>query len=304
MTRVSASIDRQGIALNYLESLCLQDRELIEQAALFRGFLVLPKSGSRGIICLAKGSHPKDIEALNFCGLDIQSTNRWNTLISWRNKPNELARRIIYLGEHRGMSTVGPSRWKRTITWGDYCKMVWGAKLPVTGDLDLCVARHYKNPCRLRHIDNALDLGVSLLVKTLPLIRVCTRMCCDGHGTNPFKIYFQYEWDHVWFACVYQRLLAMQVFTPRRSSWNVSEDCLSIEPSSKSFNEESWLQVFLEIQEFSRLLMSQTLINAVGKARQRTLQHFGSHQPLSSDCFRQVAWKHIDFLPKIRTSVN
>ena len=294
MTKTSASIDRQRIAFDYLEGLGLQDHDLIEEAALFRGFLVLPKSGRRGIICLAKGSHPKDIEALNLCGLVLQSTNRWSTLLSWRNKPNELARRIIYLGEHRGMSTVGPSQWKRTVTWGDYGKMVWGAKLPVTGNLDLGVARHYKDPCRLKHIDDALDLGVSLLVKTLPLIRVCTRMCCDGHGTTPFRVYFQYEWDHAWFTCVYQKLLAMRVFSPIGSSWNVSEDCLSIEPSSKSFSAESWLRVFLEIQEFSRLLMSQPLINAVGKARQCTLQDFGSYRPLSSDCFRKVAEKYVN----------
>lgn len=37
-------------------------------------------------------------------------------------------------------------------------------------------------------VNNALDLGVALLVKTLSLARVATALSCDGHGDKPARI--------------------------------------------------------------------------------------------------------------------
>ena len=150
--------------------------------------------------------------------------------------------------------------------------MTWGAKLAVCPTRDM----------RKSEAQNALDLGVGLLIKAFPLARVATRASCDGHGGKPAWISLSTVWDLLWAKAVFD---ALGTDTPN-SAWDWTRD-LHIQPLG-GWGDAEVLGMLNDIQHFARRLLHQRTIDTIGHARQRTMTEFGNLPP-DSKRFSEVA---------------
>lgn len=260
----------QRITCDWLHQSGLADTELLLEALLRRGFLAYRDEQG---VWLGTGSHPEDIDVLQrIAGLavdplyghkDRMARVRFNLA---GTSEMEAALQIVGLPQNRGFIAwahmpYSPSGGE----WGDYRAMVWGSKVAT------CPTRLlHKQP--LGYI--ALDIGVALLVKALPLARVATHAwSCDGHGRSPATIRFRSCWDTLWGDAVFNALEA----DTHSSNWKWTRD-LEITPKSE-FSDSELIGMLNDIQTFARRLLHQGTIDMIGKARQRTLIALGETPP-------------------------
>lgn len=273
----------QHITTNWLQNSSLHGESLIFEALLRRGFLVF--RDNRGI-WLGSGSHPADIVALQMIdGLEVQMVSaQADRLAVIRLIPNskivamDVAVAIVGLGENQQLwTTFGAGPWVSD-TWAGYCRMVWGAKLPV------CPAT-VKNQLR---VNSALDTGIALFVKALPLARVASAFSCDGHGIKPASVAFHYPWDATWGKGVFS---ALREATPN-SKWQWRDGHLQITPLG-GFGDAEVLGLLNDIQLFARSLLNREIITKLDKARRRTIETFGevvpSMESFTAESQRQLA---------------
>ena len=185
----------------------------------------------------------------------------------------DVAIRIVATPENRGFIGIDDmpfmpfSRRDRGQTWVAYRNMVWGNKVATC-------------PTRLMHERplgyNALDLGVALLVKVLPLARVATNAwSCDGHGRGPATICFWFNWDAPWGEAVFHVLGDATA----NSTWTWGTD-LHVAPHG-GFGDPEMLGMLNDIQHIARRLLNQSIIDKIGRARGRTLEAFGESPPIA-----------------------
>ena len=259
----------QRITANWLLNSTLNGESLLFEALLRRGFLVFRDNQG---IWLGYGSHPADISALRLIdGLEVQMVSgQADRLAGIRLNPNseieaiDVAVAIVGLGENQQLwTTVGAGPWVSG-TWAGYCRMTWGAKLPV------CPATT-KNQFK---VNNALDTGIALFVKVLPLARVATALSCDGHGIEPASVALHYPWDAPWGEAVFS---VLGEATPN-SEW-LWHDChVQIAPLH-GFSDAEVSGMLNDIQLRARSLLNQEIIARLGKARRRTVEMFGGVAP-------------------------
>jgi hypothetical protein len=120
----------------------------------------------------------------------------------------------------------------------------------------------------------ALDLGVALLVKTLPLARIATSYSCDGHGEREAFVWLAFDWDDLWGEAVFKAIVGD---TPN-SIWVWSDRKLSIAPRG-GYGDTELFGMLSDIQRFARSLLHQPTIDKIGRARTRTLGEFGKSPP-------------------------
>jgi len=265
----------QQITFDWLANSGLDEEELLFEALLRRGFLVFKNEEG---IWLGSGSHHADKRVLSCIdGLVIRcesgSSDRIAEISAKQSNRDAIlknARAIISLGEHHlgnfpgGFTQTGPAQ-HVAATWDQYCKMTWGAKLPV------CPIKH-KSDLRNPVVPNSLDTGIALLAKVMPLARVATSCSCDGHGIKPANVSFFYPWDGLWAESVFSALR----FTPRNSKWTWSDNSLCIEPL-KGYGDADILGMLDDIQSFARLFLNQPIVDAIGVARSRLLAAIGDN---------------------------
>lgn len=250
----------QLITSKWLLESDLADNDLLLESLLRRGFLAY--SDNEGM-WLGTGSHFEDIYALRCIdGLKVDVvTGHYERLARIQYDVSNLQltaiiKSIIAIPEHRGMSGHYGMGSYLSSAWNQYKAMKWGAK---------------KSICRIDG-NEGLDLGVALLVKALPLARVATMYCCDGHGENGAYITFHFPWDELWGECVF---LVLNVDLPN-SYWKWGGGHLTINPCS-GFGDTSVKLMLDDIQKFSRHLMNEEIINKIGRARTRTLEPFSKY---------------------------
>jgi len=214
--------------------------------------------------------------------------------------------------------------------WGQYRRMVWGAQRSVCGDLSEHSFRersfrersfrersflersfrersflerslgertghdgwHAPFESRESRAHDALDLGIALLVKALPLIRVATAYSCDGHGRERAWVGLLFPWDRPWFEAIFERVWV----GPRVAHWRFGEapheNSLFIE-SRSTYDDAAVLALLHEVQRFARGLLDMRLITAIGAARAATLAELGDAAPSLAD-FAGSASRHLD----------
>lgn len=282
----------QTLTAQWLRSLDA-DETLLLEALLRRGFLALRDGAD---VFLGSGSHENDLRALRLVeGISVDSTGLASGRVarvrfaSMRPAARiEAALRIVRLAEHHvggsgGFTGVGVGGCV-TSSWTTYCRMRWGAKLPV------CPADHSdQNP-----VENALDLGIALLVKSLPLARVATSASCDGHGVRPARISFHFPWDVPWACAVFDVL--DEPHPGSRWLWSPhdgtsSSDALVICPTG-GYDDSGVLRMLHDIQAATRRLLDAGVIDAIGKARAATLASFSKGVPTLTE-FAIVAGKQL-----------
>jgi hypothetical protein len=299
----------QRITNDWLHQSGLQGDELLLEALLRRGFLAFREDQS---VWLGTGSHINDLRVLQFIdGLKVVPVSGHPdrmALVTFEPeciKPEDIASSIIQITENhcsennffrRGISyqmgemTTGGLTTYMTEGWNSYRAMSWGAKMAV------CPMREkeqFNDTYRYRTANNALDLGVALLVKVFPLARVATRYSCDGHGERHAYISYCYAWDACWAKCVFDAL----GFKPASSNWiwKLGHDgTLSIEPAG-GFDDAAVKAMLDDIQLFARQLLNQSTINNIGFARTRTLETFSSNKP-TPERFADEAKRQLVFL--------
>ena len=255
----------QLITSNWLLESGLAGNDLLLEALLRRGFLTY--SDNEGV-WLGTGSHFEDIYALQCIdGLKVDVvTGHCERLARIQYDVSNLQltaiiKSIIAIPEHRGMSGLHGMGRHRSSSWDRYKAMNWGAK---------------KSICRIQGdqglAEEGLDLGVALLVKALPLARVATNYCCDGHGEKEAYILFNFPWDVSWGERVF---LVLNVGLPN-SCWKWGDERLTINPCS-GFGDTSVKLMLDDIQKFSRHLMNEEIISKIGRARTRTLEQFSQY---------------------------
>ena len=245
----------------------LEGDGLLLEALLRRGFLVYRDNEG---VWFGTGSHPADLAVVSFIeGLSVTPVvghlDRMASIkVAAGARPlKEVAISIVGLPENH---CDGPGSWTDVgvgpfvaHTWSHYRGMAWGAKMAVCPTADI----HRKS------VDNALDLGVALLVKAFSLARVGTGYSCDGHGDGPAQVSFHFPWDAPWGRSVFDAL----GFQPLNSSWLWNSNGCSgvqIEPLG-GFGDASIKGMLDDIQIFARRLMDQRVINKFGRARSKTL---------------------------------
>ncbi len=294
----------QRITNDWLRQSGLQGDELLLEALLRRGFLAFREDQS---VWLGTGSHINDLRVLHFIdGLKVEPVaghpDRM-ALVTFESeciKHEDIASSIIQITENHfsedGVSyrlgeftDTGPSVYMTQI-WARYRSMSWGAKMAV------CPMREkgrFNDTNGNRTANNALDLGVALLVKAFPLARVATSSSCDGHGADQAYISFYFAWDACWAKCVFDAL----EFKPASSNWiwQLGHDgTLSIEPAG-GYDDAAVKAMLDDIQLFARQLLNQSTINNIGFARTRTLEAFSSYKP-SPERFADEAKRQLVFL--------
>jgi hypothetical protein len=263
----------QHITLDWIIRSGLDGEDLLLEALLRRGFLAFrDKQG----VWLGSGSHSEDIRVLQLIqGIVVEADSDCDdriAAVSLRYKSNmqtlDAIKQIIAVPEHHkgnnggGFTTFGPAAYLSR-NWGTYRNIKWGAKLAV------CPSSSQEE-----QICGALDIGVALLVKALPFLRVVTSLSCDGHGRHPAYVSFHFPWDAPWCKTAFNALDAQ---TPA-SLWTWGESKLEIEPAN-SFDDLSVLDMLNDIQTFARSLLNQKIIAFIGQARTRTLDVFGALPP-------------------------
>lgn len=282
--------ETQRIVVKWLGQASLTGDELLLEALLRRGYLVYRDENG---LWLGTGSHRLDLEVLSLVeGLKVEPVfghayrmarvKERSTCL----RTMDIALRIASLPVVTGYCIGGCST-----DWNKFRKMLWGAKLPAAGHDALYEAPHSLD--RTRYLFDCLhfgttDMGLTLLVKALPLARVFTAASCDGHGTSPAWIHFGYEWSRYWAKAVFDIL---QISTPN-SKWVWDETRLSIEPNEQ-YGDAEILNFLNDIQNFARRLMNQSAIDKIGRARARTLEAFAecppSTQRFAEEARRQLA---------------
>ena len=257
---------------------------LLLEALLRRGFLAYYDTDG---VWLGTGSHVADIAVLHLIGGLIVEPVQVHPDRACRvafapveeSAQRNVALRIVGLPEHHvgddigSFTSTGPAPFLLR-SWTRYCDMRWGAKLPV------CPAHALKR----RKVDTALDIGIALLVKVLPLARIATNLSCDGHGTREARISFHYPWDTAWFAAVFDWL----PFKPEYSCWSI-RDGLVISTRG-GYDDESVMAMLNDIQTWSRQLLDREVIQHLGAVRENVIR---SSKPYrcgpSADLFYQEA---------------
>ena len=255
-----------------LHNSSLEDEELVLEALLRRGFLAYRDGDG---LWLGTGSHRADLLVLalvpgiateqvamhrdRFCKISLQQKDP--------HTASEVARAIVALPEHHigkekgGFSGFGlKSRALDFNDWETYRWMIWGAQLPVCPATSLEQARVYEG----------LDIGIALLVKSLPLANVVTCLSCDGHGIEPASVSFCFKWDSCWGQAVFASL----PIQPMHSAWEWGPD-LKIRPRNE-YDDESVTLMLEDIQKCARQLLDIEVINKVAHARHRTLGVFSN----------------------------
>lgn len=236
---------------------------LLFEALLWRGFLAILHNNR---IFLARGSHYSDLKVLSCIdGLQIieseDSTVAAEVKIQRNSDPLYIAKTIISLPHHdHTMCAVSVNGFWGAPTWSNYKKMKWGAKCPV------CPTENIHEP----HAHNALDTGVALLVKALPLARVATTYSCDGHGERGADVWFYYLWDELWSRAIFSVLGGEEKFSCN-SSWEWKQKKLRINPNPPQLDGNSCLLMFYDIQKFSRALMDPLTILKIEVGRRKLL---------------------------------
>lgn len=265
----------QTITCNWLLQSGLVRDELLLEALLRRGFLAYRDEQG---VWLGTGSHPEDIDVLQFVrGLEVEPLSGHQDRMarvafhSMIEPEMNVALRIIAIPENRSFNggADGPfNRWGRA--WGAYSQMVWGVKIAV------CPTT-YRHKHRLGYY--ALDLGVALLIKALPLARIATHVfSCDGHGDRPAGIAFRFNWDGIWGNAVFDALAGAM----KHSNWTWRPGGLNIVPIG-GFGDAEILGMLNDIQSFSRQLLNQTTIKKIGRSRANTLRTFCNYKIGPSD---------------------
>jgi hypothetical protein len=265
--------------MDWLISSGLDSEPLLLEGLLRRGFLAFRDEQG---LWLGSGSHIMDLRVLGWVeGIEVVAvTGREDRIARILLRPNssalEITAEIVGLGEnHAGKSVgsytgCGPAHYLSN-SWSRYRNMVWGAKRAV------CPAKSRgESP-----VYDALDVGVALLVKVLPLARVATASCCDGHGVGPADVSFYYPWDAPWCEAVFA---VLGDATPH-SVWSWDDETLRIAPLG-GYGDTEVLGMLNDIQRCSRRLLNQDIIDSVGRARERTIKVFtGWHCPLPCEVF-------------------
>lgn len=258
---------------------------LLLEALLRRGFLAYSDADG---VWLGTGSHMADIAVLQLVGglfvEPVQGHPDRACLVALAPGKPEVQRKVAWqivgLPEHHvgddlgNWTTFGPARYLPS-SWARYCAMRWGAKLPV------CPA----DSLRHKKIDTALDTGIALLVKVLPLAHVATSLSCDGHGTRGAHVSFHFPWDAAWFGAVFDWL----PFKPGNSCWSIRDEALMIS-TKDHYDDESVAGMLNDIQTWSRQLLDREVIQFVGTARENVIQCFKRcRYGTSDDLFYQEA---------------
>ena len=276
---------------NYLESAAFSDEEYLLEALLRRGFLAYRDQDG---LWLGTGSHKSDAAVLQLvpglaAALVLKHRDRYCRISLVDTDPDaflEIARTIIALGEHHVGSETGSfscfglgHRPKYAYTWSNYGKTVWGAQVPV------CPAESlHQLP-----VQDALDIGIALLVKSFPLVGVVTALSCDGHGIKPAFVSFCFNWDRCW--C--QSVLSVLSHNPAHSEWKWGND-LKIHPKN-GYGDESVTLMLEDIQQCARKFLEIEIIHKTHIARRITLSafpHTGAGP--SFDEFREEAIRQLD----------
>ena len=313
----------QRVTANWLQNSGLKGEDLLFEALLRRGFLVFRDSMG---IWLGSGSHALDIYPLEAIpGLTLKHING-NSILGDRlaqlflqdigqETAMEVAISIIALGEHHheatkrsaGATTTGTG-YNLAEDWYCYCRMVWGCKLPVCpiydpDDSDLMdsdfppdeyPSQSLKLSPTMPLVRNALDTGIALFVKALPLARIATKLSCDGHGKRPSWVSLILSWDVIWAKAVFSYL---NVPHPN-SSWTWEDNIIVITPPGRSsdleaeespYTDEEVLGVLNDIQAFSRVLLNQELIDKLGTMRKKFCRTLNRQRLYSSGFTEEAA---------------
>jgi hypothetical protein len=285
----------QKLTLRWLHRSGLAGDDLLMEALYRRGFLAYRDEQG---VWLGTGSHEADLEVLRrINGISVEPVSGDKQrmarvrLIENEAAPMAVAEAIVSLPENKGRMTsagIAPDFYGPFYaTWDSYRGMLWGAKRPTCPMTE--------NDRGATRIHNALDLGIALFVKVLPLARVGTSLSCDGHGKQPAYILFTFDWDAAWSNAVFD---ALRVARPN-TVWFVKDRDLYIVPSCAAdefakgfsleetdFNDAQVLGMLDDIQRVSRRLLDQDTIDRISRARARTLATFRTSPP---DVYRFAA---------------
>jgi hypothetical protein len=257
----------------------LTNDDLLYEALLRRGFLVFRDAEG---VWLGTGSHTDDLIILErlYCLTVTRVSNSEDRLahIAFRCRRHEQLKavdQILSIPQNYGMMGDRANLpYYKGQTWLSYRNTVWGTKLSV------CPSTHLGDQ-PLGY--DALDTGITLLVKAWPLARVSTGLwSCDGHGQHYCHLGFLTEWDNVWAKSVFT---AMAMKTPGSRWFGPDHDVETIDGKN---DDQAILALMDDIQCFARKLMLSSNIDKIGRARIATLDVFGNKAPKIED-FAAVA---------------
>lgn len=295
----------QVLTLRWLQRSGLEGDDLLMEALYRRGFLAYRDAQS---VWLGTGSHEADLEVLRLIdGIAVEPVSGDEhrmarvRLIEGEAAPMAVAEAIVSLPENKNRMTSAGLGSGFDRTWEHYRQMRWGAKRPTCPMTE--------NDRGATRVHNALDLGIALFVKALPLARVATIISCDGHGKRAAIVEFAFDWDAAWSNAVFD---ALRVAHPN-TAWFVKDRDLYIVPSCAAdefakgfrleetdFTDAQVLGMLDDIQRVSRRLLDQDTIDRIGRARTRTLKAFRTWPPdehrFAAEAMRQLE-EEFEFVP-------
>ena len=258
MPAVAHSGRTRDLTLLHLRSLRdggLHGNGLLLEALLRRGFLVL---GEDGALWVPRGPHSADLLRLRpwFDQERVSDSRRQARLRLRRRDVWDVVTAVVSIPQHQ------PGTWMR-VNWPD--GSLWR-------DYQRSNHSHVVSVGPTRY-HGGLDIGVGLLVKALPLIRVRAVQSCDGHGVRPAGISFWSAFDATWCGAVLDTLDVPMPCTT--TTWHIGDGRAQVcfAPDG-GFDDAPVLGLLQDLQRLGRRLIDSELASVVGAARRRTLRRF------------------------------
>lgn len=119
-----------------------------------------------------------------------------------------------------------------------------------------------------------LDLGVSLLVRTLPLVSVPTRL--SGHGVSEPRLYIEFDGAYAacWFKYLFENHLSQHLQRPDVFRVDLSRETGRLVIGREASSNDDAVASFQAAQDLARLLLDERLAGRLRRLKQAVCSQF------------------------------
>lgn len=232
------------------------DVELIYEALARRGFLVTLRGDD---ILVPRGPHEADICLVSrFVRVQRLHNPLWQArLIPRGDDPWDDAEAILELRAPKGLFTRRP--FAEPESWISYRRQHHGH----------CVA------LRGNEGQSALDAGIAMVIKALPLLGVATWASCSGHGQGPAWLQTRTSYDLRWLRAV------LSTVAPKLTACRVDVDSEVLKASfvPDGLADDQLIALLDDLQRLARSVLEPGVSRSVLETRRAVLEELGEEKP-------------------------